>query len=81
MLLALFTVAFKSTVPTSCAGDRTVHFVVEVQLTDVDFVDPNLKTVAVLPRAKPVPLIVTLVPPALEPIVGLRPVTVGTNLK
>jgi len=58
-----------------------MHSVVEVQLTEVPFVVPNLKTVAVLPGAKPAPVIVTLVPPAVDPVFGLRPVTVGTNLK
>jgi hypothetical protein len=80
-LLTLFTVAFTSTVPTACAGETTVHFVVELQLTDLAFVVPNLKIVAVLPRANPVPLTVTLVPPALDPVLGLRRVTVGVNLK
>ena len=80
-LLTLLTVAFTSTVPTACAGETTVHVVLEVQLTDVAFVVPNLKTVAVLPRAKPVPVMVTLVPPALEPLLGLTPATVGRNLK
>ena len=76
----MFTVAFTSTFPAACAGEATVHSVVEVQLTDVAFVDPNLKIVADVPRANPVPLTVTLVPPALDPVFGLRPVTVGTNL-
>jgi hypothetical protein len=40
-LLTLFVVAFTSTVPTACAGEMTVHVVVEVQLTDVPFVAPN----------------------------------------
>jgi len=77
----LFTVAFTSTVPTACAGDTRVHSVVEVQLTDLLTVVPNLTFVAVLPRAKPVPVMVTLVPPALDPVFGLTLVTVGTNRK
>jgi len=58
-----------------------VQLVVEVQLTDVPFVFPNLNFVADVPRAKPAPVTVTLVPPAEDPVFGLRPVTVGRNLK
>ena len=54
---------------------------VEVQLTEVPFVDPNLKTVAVVPGTNPLPVTVTVVPPAVEPVFGLRPVTVGVTLK
>ena len=77
----MFTVSLSSTVPTSCAGEKTVHVVLEVQLTPVPVAVPNLMIVPVVPMAKPVPVTVTFVPPALEPEVGLRPVTVGVNLK
>ena len=80
-LITLFTVALTSTVPTACAGETTVHVVADVQLTDVAFVNPNRMIVAVSPRANPVPLTVTLVPPALDPVLGLRPVIVGAKLK
>jgi hypothetical protein len=79
-LLTLFTVAFTSTVPASCAGDTTVHSVVEVQLTDVADILPNLNLVAVVPAAKPLPVTVTLVPPAAGPLFGLRPVTMGVTV-
>jgi hypothetical protein len=81
VLLTLFTVTFTSTVATACAGATTVHVVVDVQLTDVAFLIPNLMIVADVPSANPVPLTVTLVPPAVDPAFGLRPVTVGANVK
>lgn len=39
-------------------------------------VDPKLTAVA---RAKPVPVIVTVVPPAVEPLAGVIAVTVGAG--
>jgi hypothetical protein len=57
-----------------------VHSVVDVQLIGVPAVAPNLKIVAVVPRKKPVPVTVTVVPPAVDPLFGLTPVTVGANL-
>ena len=51
--------------------------VIDVSLTTVTFVAAVVpKSTAVAP-VKPVPVIVTKVPPAVEPLVGLRPVTVG----
>ena len=48
-----------------------------VSLTTVRFVAAVVpKSTAVAP-VKPVPVIVTGVPPASEPLVGVRPVTVG----
>ena len=48
-----------------------------VALTTVKFVAAVVpKSTAVAP-VKPVPVIVTNVPPAAGPLVGLRPVTVG----
>ena len=58
-----------------------MHVVVEVQSTLVLVVDPNSKLVAVLPRAKPAPVTVTLVAPAVEPVLGSSLVTVGLNVK
>ena len=57
-----------------------MQLVFEVQLTLAALVLPNLKMVAV-PRAKPVPVTVTLAPPDTEPAVGLSLVTVGVNAK
>ena len=74
------TVAVTCTVPGSCLGDAAVHWVEEVQLTALDAVAPNLTLVAVAPSAKPLPLTVTVVPPAPGPLVGLTLVTKGVNL-
>ena len=50
---------------------------IEVSFTTVKFVAAVVpKSTAVAP-VKPVPVIVTDVPPAVEPLVGLMPVTVG----
>ena len=58
------------------AGDLTVICVPESTVNDVAALDPNLTAVA---PVKPVPVIVTEVPPASGPAVGLMPVTVGTG--
>ncbi len=66
-------VTVTSTVPVP-AG---LSAVIVVPLTTVRFVAGVVpKSTAVAP-VKPVPVIVTRVPPAVEPLVGLRPVTVG----
>jgi hypothetical protein len=49
-----------------------------VQLSDVTFADPNLIVVASL--TKPLPVMVTLVPPPVEPSVGLTLLAVGKYL-
>jgi hypothetical protein len=65
-----------------CAGVTTVHAVVVPQLIEAAVVDPNLKLVALVPSAKPVPVTSTLVSPALVPAGGFTSVTVGgPNLK
>ena len=79
--LTAFTVATTATFPGACAGATTVHAVVEVQLRSAALVDPNTKLVAVLPIAKPVPLTLTPLPPAGEPMARSSLVTVGVNLK
>ena len=67
-------VTFTSTVPVP-AG---LSAVIEVSLTTVIFVAAVApKSTAVAP-VNPVPVIVTRVPPATGPLVGLRAVTVGT---
>jgi|ERR1700683_2179099 len=73
--------AITSTVPTVCAGTRTVHSVAEAHSTFFDFVEPNMKVVPVAPVAKPAPVIVTLSPPAFEPVLGLTPATAGISSK
>jgi hypothetical protein len=80
-LPTLSTVAFTVTVPALCAGATTVQVFDDVQSTDLAFVAPKLNFVAVVPRANPAPLMVTLAPPATGPVFGLTLVTVGANLK
>ena len=59
------------------AGARGAVAVIVVSLTTVKLVAAVVpKSTAVAP-VKPVPVIVTKVPPAAGPLVGLRPVTVG----
>src|SRR5436309_3560234 len=62
-----------STVPVP-AGDTAVIEVAELTTNEVAGVAPNLTAVA---PVKFVPVIVTLVPPVAEPLVGLIEVTVG----
>jgi hypothetical protein len=74
------TVALTLTVATTCGGDSIVQDVLELQLTEVAFGEPNLKIVAA-PSAKPDPVTVTLVPPAVPPELGFTDVTLGVYLK
>ena len=60
------------------AGDVTVALVDDETATLVPAVLPNL---TVMPLANPVPVSVTDVPPAIVPLVGLTPVTVGNGSK
>lgn len=52
----------------------------DAQFTEVAGDVPNLKTVAFVPKPKPAPVTVTLVPPAVEPVFGLSAVMVGANV-
>ena len=75
MLALQLTFAVTSTVPAfAAAGASTVHVVFVVQFTEVPSVLPNVKAVAVVPRPNPLPLTLTSVPPAVDPVLGLRPV-------
>jgi hypothetical protein len=67
-------VTVTSTDPDDPAGDTAVKVVDEVTLNDTAAIDPNLTAVAPL---KPLPVTVTEVPPAIEPVFGLTFVTVG----
>jgi len=69
---ALVTVT--STAAADSAGAVAVIEVAEFTVTPVAAVDPNL---TVFPEANPVPVMVTDVPPAVGPLVGLTAVTVG----
>ena len=51
-----------------------------MQLTDFAFTVPNLKAVAALPSANPLPVTVTPVPPAVEPLLGATLSTTGRYL-
>ena len=66
-----------STVPALPDGEVAVIEVVELTVTPVALAEPNW---TVSPEAKPVPVIVTLVPPEVLPLAGLTPVTVGATM-
>jgi hypothetical protein len=61
-------------------GVSAVHSVLDLQLTLVATAVPKRNVVAPAPVAKAVPLIVTEVPPATVPPVGLTLETVGVAL-
>ena len=69
-------VTVTSTGPDDPAGDTAVKMVDEVALTDVAATEPNLTAVTPL---KPLPVTVTEVPPAVEPVLGLTEETVGAG--
>jgi len=73
-LSPLLFVAATVTAPALPAG---VVAVITVALTTVTFVAAAPPNVTVVPEAKFVPVIVTAVPPAVVPLFGLTPVTVG----
>ncbi len=62
------------TVPADSAGEVTVSEVAELNVKLAAAVPPNLTVEAAV---KLVPVIVTVVPPASGPELGLTPVTVG----
>ncbi len=64
------------TVDALSAGEVMVMDVEEFTTRPVPATVPNFTAVA---PVKPVPVTVTVVPPAVEPEVGLTPVTVGTG--
>ena len=64
------------TAPALLAG---VVAVMVVLLTTVTLVAGAVPNVTVAPEAKLVPVMVTAVPPAVEPLLGLTPVTVGVT--
>jgi hypothetical protein len=65
-----------STVAAACAGETTVACVAEFTVIEplAAAVVPNS---TVIPAANPVPVIVTVVPPAIGPALGEMPVIVG----
>jgi hypothetical protein len=62
------------TEPAACAG---VVAVIDAAFTTTTLVAALPPIVTVAPAPKPVPVIVTAVPPAAGPLVGAMPVTVG----
>src|SRR5678816_2751913 len=67
-------VTVTSTVPAACAGDTAVICVALSTVKLAAFVAPNFTDVA---PVKPLPVIVTDVPPPVGPLVGLTLDTVG----
>ncbi len=64
------------TAPAPCAG---VVAVIVVLLTTLTFVAAVKPILTLAPATKPVPLIVTEVPPAVVPEFGEMPLTVGAG--
>ena len=64
------------TAPAACAA---VVAVIEVLLATVTFVAAVPPKLTVAPARKPVPVMVTAVPPAVEPLVGEIALTVGAG--
>ena len=58
-----------------------MHSVLDAQFTEVARLEPNLNTVPLVPTTKPMPLTVTMVPPAVGPLLGATEVMAGVNLK
>jgi hypothetical protein len=72
--LCPLTVTVTVTAPAACAGVVAVIVVLFTTVTLVAAVPPN---VTVAPAAKFVPVIVTAVPPAVDPLFGATLSTVG----
>ena len=68
-------VTVTSTTPADSPGEVAVHEVDDEQLTEVPDEAPNLAVLE--PTTKPVPEMVTTVPPAIAPATGVIPVTLG----
>jgi hypothetical protein len=67
-------VTITSTRPVACAGVTAVMVVALMTVTPVAAPPPNVTLVALV---KLVPVMVTAVPPSVDPLLGLTPVTVG----
>ncbi|MGC9960587.1 MAG: hypothetical protein ABSE47_01645 [Acidimicrobiales bacterium] len=65
----------RSTMPAGSAGEVATQLVVEAQLTAVPAPEPKLTVLE--PATKPVPVIVTTVPPTSGPALGETAVTDG----
>ncbi|GAA1332774.1 hypothetical protein GCM10009610_73130 [Pseudonocardia xinjiangensis] len=69
-------VTVTSALPAACAGAVAVTWVAEITVNDVAGMPPK---VTALDPVNPVPVIVTTVPPTVDPTAGLRLVSVGTT--
>ena len=76
MLWASVLVTTTSTAPAACAGVVAVIEVLLATFTPVAAVPPSF---TVAPARKPVPVMVTVVPPARLPVAGEIPLTVGAG--
>ena len=65
-----------STVPAESGGELALHELVDEQMT-VPVARPKLTAVA--PATKPLPVMLTAVPPTRGPALGLTAVTVGAT--
>jgi hypothetical protein len=70
-------VTVTSNVPAGKVGDDAVMVVDETTVNEIALVAPNVTAVA---PVKPVPVIVTIAPPACAPVAGLTFVTVGPGV-
>ena len=75
-LVPLGVLTMTSTVPAAADGDKAVTSVAEPTVYDVAAVLPKLTAVA---PVKPVPLMVTEVPPPSAPASGLTALTTGAT--
>ncbi len=73
-------VTVTSTRPAASAGEKAVIDVGELAETPVAAVVPNMTALAGVVALNPVPVMVTEVPPAVGPEVGLTAVTVGAPM-
>ena len=65
-----------STIPAELAGEMAVIFVAEITVKPEALIIPNITVVA---PVNPVPVIITVVPPAAGPDIGEMLVTAGTG--
>jgi hypothetical protein len=79
-LVTPLTVAFTSTFPFAWAGLTSVQVVTVLHVTSDAGVGPNVTLVVSTPTAKPLPVMLTAVAPALVPELGLTVVTVGVKV-
>jgi hypothetical protein len=70
-------VTVRATAPALPADEVALQEVVDVQLTWVPALLPNMTVVD--PATKPTPVIVTTVPPAVRPVLGVIRLIVGTR--